>query len=130
MGNVTILDLTISDQSDESWDEDMCGLAEVFLSCIHKYRTRNEERNGVWKRSGLKGQTEEVYAKAERAFVEVFQLNRVPNRDHYVDCINYAAFALVLMAKFHVEGIGSHDSVRQTWLRERKLLNGDWPWEA
>lgn len=78
---------------------------KVFDEALRIMGERDKERSGVWARSGVKGQVFHCYAKAERAFTEVMRGN-VPNRDHFLDLINYSAFAIRL---------GDN-------------LNGDWPW--
>lgn len=84
--------------------------AAPLVDALITYADRSGERSEVWRRSGLKGQCFHLLAKAERAFQQVM-LGQQPNADHFIDQINYAAFALRL-------------------LKERgNDLNGDWPWK-
>jgi hypothetical protein len=77
-------------------DSAVAPVARVQREALALCRERESERRGVWRRSGLKGQTFHVFAKAERAFLQVMA-GELPNRDHYLDLINYAAFAVVLL---------------------------------
>ena len=77
-----------------------------MMEAYEVYLSRNNEREALWKRSGVKGQCYILMAKAERAFRQVMA-GQVPNRDHFHDTIVYAAFALAL---------GDN-------------LNGEWPWK-
>lgn len=79
------------------------------------------QRRGVWRRSGVKGQVMHAYAKAERAFMALFKFDEVPDEDHLLDQINYAAFALRLQD----EAIGRWQADIQA---VNKSLNGEWPW--
>ncbi len=80
-----------------------------LLRALSLHAEREQERQGVWRRSGLRGQVFHLFAKAERAFSEVMR-GDVVNDDHFYDAINYATFALRL----------PHEGDR----------NGDWPWEG
>lgn len=71
------------------------------------YTDRQEARQEVWRRSGVKGQVFHLHAKAERAFSATIQ-GRRPDPDDLRDMINYAAFALILL--------------------EESDMNGSWPW--
>lgn len=92
-------------------------VAKVLLDAFDKYLERNRERSGLWRRSGLRGQTQNVFAKGERAFEQVMR-GTIPNEDNYIDAIVYSAFALILMKEAEAEG---HKDVLG-------LLNGRWPW--
>lgn len=86
----------------------------VLREALNLYAERAAERAEVWRRSGVKGQTFHLMAKAERAFLQVMS-GDLPNRDHYIDMINYAAFAIRLI-----------DDGED--MDEQDVLRGDWPW--
>lgn len=88
----------------------------IFARAMKIHEEREKERQGVWRRSGIKGQVTHVFAKAERAFREVFQNNKIPNEDHLYDVINYAAFALRL-------GYQTFST-----MNDELALKGEWPW--
>jgi hypothetical protein len=88
--------------------------AEVLVRAFATYAIRERERRGVWKRSGIKGQAFHLFAKAERAFMSIMS-GQVPNVDHFVDAINYSAFAVRLLDD------GDTDRLEQA-------MNGEWPW--
>lgn len=103
--------------------DDAEAIAKVLLDAFDKYLERNRERSSIWRRSGLRGQTENLFAKGERAFAQAMR-GEVPNVDNYIDAIVYSAFALVLMRE--ADGNGPVPSELQT----RELLNGEWPWDG
>lgn len=90
--------------------------AAVLQEALELYAGRAGERAEVWRRSGIKGQAFHVLAKAERGFLQAMA-GEMPNRDHYVDLINYSAFLIRLLD----EGAGDGMETEQ-------MLNGDWPW--
>jgi hypothetical protein len=92
--------------------------------CFDLFVERNRERHSVWRRSGLRGQTFEVFAKAERAYTQVFTAQEVPNRDHYRDMINYSIFALILMDE---DESRKRDRSFDDRERFKKLMHGEWP---
>jgi hypothetical protein len=94
-------------------------MGQVFRACVSLYRERNAERGEVWRRSGVRGQVFHVYAKAERAFMQVMR-GELPNPDHFVDLINYAAFTLILLME--------HEDRGEDELGQAPALNGEWPW--
>jgi hypothetical protein len=96
----------------------------VMQACFDKFIQRNRKRQGVWRRSGLKGQTKEIFAKAERMFYEVIKYDTVPDGDDFEDIVNYTIFALILMRDFKTNG--GEEAV--TAGPRRFLLNGKWPW--
>lgn len=89
----------------------------VMRECYDKFIERNRERHGVWKRSGLRGQTHEIFAKAERAYMDVFIAQTFPDRDHYRDLVNYSLFAMMLLDAY--EGLPVP--------KLNNLLHGEWP---
>lgn len=79
---------------------------QILLSAFLVYQKRNSgQRREVWRHSGVTGQVVHLFAKAERAFQAVLE-GYVPDPDHFLDAINYAAFAIRL----------GND------------LKGQWPW--
>jgi hypothetical protein len=101
----------------DRWDE-LYRHAQVLVQAFATYTVRDRERRGVWRRSGIKGQVFHLFAKAERAFMEVMQ-GRAPNNDHFIDAINYAVFAARLIDDFDL----THARVPAD-----AELNGEWPW--
>lgn len=98
----------------------------VMQKCFNKFVERNRERHGVWRRSGMRGMTHEVLAKAERAYMDVFVAREVPDEDHFEDVVNYAIFALILLndwerASSSEEGRGLYQD------RIKKFMHGEWP---
>jgi hypothetical protein len=90
------------------------------------YLGRRAERSEVWRRSGVRGQVTHIMAKAERAFTQAMR-GELPNRDHFIDLLNYSAFAVMLMDEAAEKGAAfdmSEDEV------SARVLNGDWPWEG
>lgn len=67
----------------------------VLVEAFNIIRDRQSEREEIWRESGIKGQAFHCYAKAERAFRQA-QAGQVPNKDHFLDLINYATFAVRL----------------------------------
>jgi hypothetical protein len=100
-------------------DSVVARMGRIFRACVSLYRERTTERGDVWRRSGVRGQTFHVYAKAERAFMQVMR-GELPNPDHFVDLINYATFALILITEFEDRG--------EDELGQAPALNGEWPW--
>jgi hypothetical protein len=97
--------------------------AAALEEAANLYIERGIERSEVWRRSGVRGQTSHIMAKAERAFSQAMR-GEIPNRDNYVDLINYAAFALVLIDE---AGVGVDPEVVDV---TASVLNGDWPWDG
>jgi hypothetical protein len=95
----------------------------VMQRCFDKFVQRNRKRHGVWRMSGLNGQTHEIYAKAERAYVEVHSHRDYPDRDHFEDLVNYAIFAQILMDEAEKEAgaVKPYDEIF------RKVMYGTWP---
>lgn len=81
---------------------------EKLLDAAAIVAARSDQRGDVWRRSGIKGACFQLMAKAERAFSEAMS-ERVPDPDNFIDAINYAAFALLL-------------------LDDAADIDGDWPW--
>ena len=104
--------------------ERMEPMFKVALDALRIIDSREAgERKGVWKRSGLKGQCFHLFAKGERAFTQVMR-GEVPNRDNFLDAINYAIFAELIRQNADVpEEFGSEPDTA-------RVLNGDWPWEG
>lgn len=88
-------------------DADDVAYLAALREALLVYRDRSAERRGLWKRAGGKGMAVQVFSKAERGFAEAMR-GEIPSSDHYVDLINYAAFALAL----------------------KDNMNGEWPWET
>jgi hypothetical protein len=99
--------------SEEQHDE-VCEFSKIMLEALSLYLGRNPRRLGVWRRSGLRGQTQNLFAKAERAFVQAMS-EEIPDEDHYFDAIVYSVFALLLLRNHQTRN---------------ELLNGTWPWPA
>lgn len=95
---------------------------EVLEQARALYQERGIERGEVWKRSGVRGQVFHLLAKAERAFQQC-EAGQVPNRDHFIDMINYAAFAVRLIDEFPG---GEFEDGNFT----RLILDGSWPWAS
>lgn len=98
-------------------------VAKILLEILALYVERNSERKGIWRRAGLRGQTQNVFAKGERAFTQVMA-GEIPNEDNYRDAIVYSVFALLLMRE-----CGLPDP-KQAQIYVDACLNGLWPWEG
>jgi hypothetical protein len=79
------------------------------------------QRHGVWRRSGIKGQVMHLFAKAERAFMALFQHGELPDDDHLLDAINYAVFAVRLRQEAFSRWAGDIEAME-------KAADGEWPW--
>lgn len=72
------------------------------------YLQRDNERTGVWRRSGAKGMAMHVMAKAERIWIAALREDLVQVEAEAPDIINYSVFTL-------------EQARAQNW-------NGEWPW--
>lgn len=125
------LEMSLPESSkDIDSDQEAEKVAKQLLAAMAKYLERNSERKSVWRRSGLRGQTQNVFAKGERAFMQVME-GDVPNVDNFIDAIVYSTFALILMED-HSERLASgYGTVEETQeILLRGLLNGYWPWDG
>ncbi len=106
-----VIEVKIIDNA-KGWDADLSPQLDhisQLIEAAHVVIERSGQRGQVWRRSGVKGASFQLMAKAERAFSEVMA-GRRPDPDNYIDAINYAAFALRLMADGEAKGC--------------------WPWEG
>lgn len=87
----------------DATSSDDVDVARVLLRTYELYLERNSERKAVWKNSGLKGQTFNIFSKAERAFHEI-EHGELPNMDNYLDGILYNVFGAILRAEEDVYG--------------------------
>lgn len=109
--------IALLNTTDGNMTEDEAAFFLVLQRCFDKFVERNRERHGVWRRSGLRGMGHEIFAKAERAYIQTNVVGEVPDRDHYEDIINYAVFALIMMDQT--------DRLPKPY--HQPLLYGEWP---
>jgi hypothetical protein len=102
-------------EPESDFRDELVSYCRVLLKSFSIYLDRNKDRKGVWRNSGLRGQTLNVFAKAERAFGQVMG-GTIPDEDHFIDCINYSVFALILL----------DDLSKGTSFKA--ILDGRWPW--
>lgn len=116
--------IVLSNSIDGNLTADEGAFFAVMQRCFDKFVERNRKRHGVWRNSGLKGQTHEIYSKGERAYVQVHNHQVYPDRDHFEDAVNYAIFAQILMdeAEAAAEQMEPYGEIFQT------AMYGTWPY--
>lgn len=121
--------LQLSNTENDNLTRDEQEFYIVLQKLWDKFVQRNRLRHGVWRRSGLRGQTHEIFAKAERAYVQTHVAEEIPDRDHFEDIVIYAIFALILMneSENKVPSLASDLMTRED--RKTMLLFGQWPYE-
>lgn len=134
MGTFPTIEILDDDESQPTNDE--LAFFEVLKVCYDKFVARNRQRHGIWRRSGIRGMTHEVFAKAERAYVQVHVENEIPDPDHYQDVVNYAIFTLILLQQhqFNIDelmegkvGIVDRKTLDEIEKINQRFLYGEWP---
>lgn len=134
MKQLPTITLTTFEGEDPTNDE--IAVFEELQKCFDKFVRRNRGRHGVWRRSGIRGQTHELYAKSERAYIQTHTEREIPDPDHYQDLVNYAIFALVLLRQHQMnvdivagEGVTVIDGPKLEEIRKinERFLYGEWP---